>query len=241
MKKFRVLLRESSNQNLERSLEIVNEQLPSNLKLTSVSELPVQELLSLHPVSSYVGGGKYGKVFGLSGLNRVIKFFYASPNLEKDIARFEKTISEMYTNSEKTLASLEDMHYFEYGKIKEEPQLFYVIMPKIVPFETSEEFKNNSTAYKDLFRLLYHFDRGDRNNQETYQAKYSTYSEFLQAFQENLKVFFAKKGHELPEEQVVRIVKATWRARTKYGGRDLHYQNMGFYDFNPKIYFFFDM
>ena len=73
-------------------------------------------------------------------------------------------------------------------------------------------------------------------------------------FQEFEHLFYRRATHQssevfsiapaiqkLGDEEVSRLLKAGFRAYWKFGGTDLHGGNVGYYQFRPDTYLYFDM
>jgi len=174
-------------------------------------------------VGKQLGSGAFGRVYEILGTNRVIKIFDDAVNLEKDITRMERVIDDIYAGT----ASLEDMPYFESGKIGK--TLNYAIMPKLVPLLDDEFFSGHENRIKMLDGLMNKLSF--HGNQAFNDPETGVYKEFeIEDYEKTLG-----------SDRVYRISRATNRAKMEWGGRDLHAGNIGFLTQKPDTYIFFDM
>jgi len=172
------------------------------------------KLFSEIRIGSLLGQGAYGKVYDLPDINKVLKVFRDGVHLNKDLKRMGEVVEAVYGGT----ASLEDMHYFDYGKIKEgtggEDGLYYAIMPKIIPLESSDVISGRGDS---LQQLLDRIDDGANPDHLGYYRR----------------IF--------GDEVVDRVVDAYKRAKSRFGGTDLHAGNLGFLPQKPDTYVFYDM
>lgn len=184
----------------------------------------------------FVGGGAFGKVFETSD-GQAFKIFTDSVSLQKDLNRMEIVTRQVY----KGKASLEDMHYFDVGNIN--PELYYALMPMIVPLESSPFF-NKSPVFETA--IDYALDLAAQ------RFKYKNFMEFNNLVFEDLYRYseYLPEGSEREEflddmdqysETIIRILEASYNAVTRFGGQDLHSGNIGYLKQRPDIFFFYDM
>jgi len=178
-------------------------------------------------IGKFVGEGAYGKVYELEGTERVIKFFFDGVDLNKDIKRTERVLEQVYGGT----ASLEDMHYFDYGKLGK-TGLLYIIMPKIVPLRKLKIYKENTDLIEGLVEAL--FLVGQYGTQKSFE---DFSRDVLLSFTDGGVKITGKLGNEF----VRSIIMAGFRATTQHGGTDFHTGNIGFLPQKPDIFFFFDM
>jgi len=183
-------------------------------------------ILSEVEIIKNIGSGYFGQVFSLSN-GRALKIFRSGVNLQKDVDRMNLVISQVYGGS----ASLEDMHYFEHGKIGRS-SFFYAVMPRIIPLSKLD--------YQYTDKLV---DVAD-NVKFNYRYVNST-STSLEEFKQLVMRFVSAPKIEVdrPEFQAKAdaIIKAGYRAIKQFGGEDLHGGNIGFLPQKPEVFFYYDM
>lgn len=176
-------------------------------------------------IGKFLGEGAFGKVFELERTNFVIKIFKDSVDLQKDMERYQKVEDQLFGGT----ASVEDMHYFESGVIGKDRRssidIYYAVMPKIVPLTKGHEYQKHEAAYKEIFKALRDAARYDRFSED----------ELLLYLEKNVPISL----QAFPRDYILKIVKAYVRARDVFGGRDLHGGNIGYFPFSKDTQFFF--
>lgn len=181
----------------------------------------------------YVGGGAYGKVFKTSD-DRALKIFQDSVSLDKDLKRMSSVTEEVYQGT----ASLEDMHYFDKGKLGNSPY-YYALMPLIVPIEKAPFF-NTSPVFEEAVSSSYDTAGYFRRGGGTYD-----YQDFKDQVVKSMKSYLKNPEHlqdmDTYKDTIDKIIRASYRASVKFGGTDLHAGNIGYLAQKPDKFFFFDM
>jgi hypothetical protein len=197
------------------------------------SDFNVPTILDEVKLVGYVGGGAYGKVFKTSD-DRALKIFQDSVSLDKDLKRMSSVTEEVYQGT----ASLEDMHYFDKGKLGNSPY-YYALMPLIVPIEKAPFF-STSPVFEEAVSSGYDTARYFRNYGATYD-----YQDFKDKVLENMKAYLTSpKGlqdMDTYKNTIDKIIRAAYRASVKFGGTDLHAGNIGYLAQKPDVFFYFDM
>jgi len=216
-----------------------------------------KSLLSAAPIlkqvtlGEEVGSGAFGTVYDLVGQGRVMKVFESGVNLQDDVDRMQSIITQVYGG----FASLEDMHYFDYGKLGESG-LFYSIMPKIIPFRDffsqerfgswgKEYFLDLASANKITAKMLSGNSYGSYDsdgNDKIIVRRDATYPEFRGRIYHQMGKFGHTKAQiNKYRETTNAIIKAGYEAFSRWGGTDLHGGNLGFLAQKPDVFFYYDM
>jgi len=117
--------------NVKKILEIVPYITDYPDVLTREEELKSAKILQQISLGKIVGSGAFGYVFEIKNSNKMIKI--AGIATQQDEKRYCEMMDKMFSG----IASLEDMHYFDYGKLGDNSGLTYLIMPKVVPLQKS--------------------------------------------------------------------------------------------------------
>jgi hypothetical protein len=189
-------------------------------------------------IVNQIGKGAFGTVYELED-GRAFKVFSSGVDVDKDIERYEKIIDQVY----KGKASMEDMHVFDYGKLGE-TNYYYAIMPKIIPLNSTDIFKENAIFHAVAKANKEIAQRGRATEYETFKrlvlAEAGTF--YFQAKDKygNSNLSF-QQAYNKYSDIVDKIIKAGWRAYSEYGGIDIHSGNIGSFPNKPEEYFYFDM
>ena len=141
-------------------LTLIDDFTPENSKILTEIDLEDDQ--------KKVMGGVYGKVFPIKDSDRMLKLFTQGVDVEKDVRRMKRIVDQVFKGE----ASLNEMHYFEFGTLGVTPEgvneanterqtllepgyqaptyqkyFKYVIMPKIIPFEKSYAFKEDPNLF----------------------------------------------------------------------------------------------
>ena len=229
----KLTMADTSSDNLKHNFNIISQ----DFKKLAISDLKSADILDQVKIIQRIGAGAFGKVYEIEG-NRALKLFSSSVDIDKDIERYESIMDQVY----KGKASLEDMHYFDFGKLGESG-LYYAIMPKIVPLEATD-FYNQEPIFRAVATGNKHAaQKGGANDYERFKSlvldsaslnyfslknKIPTTLSFQQALNKN-------------QDKVEKIIQAGFRAYTEFSGTDLNQGNIGFIPQKPDTYFYFDM
>jgi len=214
-----------TSSNINRNLVILSTIISNKETLESLRS---EKILHEIRIGAMLGSGAYGVVFEISGTNRAIKIFEDGVDLKKDLKRMNLVMNQVFEGT----ASLEDMHYFDYGKLGASGK-YYAIMPKIIPLRSTSLYKKNRDAMEQFFDWL----NGD-------------------AFTKYVTVTDSKGGHSLSRmnpmsreeiskrigsDTVRKIESAYYRAGRVFNGQDRHSGNIGFLAQKPDVFFYYDM
>ena len=194
-----------------------------------------------------IGSGVFGAAFLLSN-GMVMKIMRSLS--DRDQKRFDDISNQVFGGS----ASLDDMHYFDHGVLlpatRISDKLFYVVMPRIIPFMDSRDYAENP----ELFDLFSSHCLEDLPSYEDLisLARNKDFAEFADAalnmFFQNLSADFdVIKVSDLQKQTfaligiIRRILFAAMIAIAHYDGKDLHLGNLGHFPQKPDRFFFFDM
>ena len=242
-------LSKQKQDNLQHNIEILRK------NYVTLQPLPLdnQEPLEVYKIDKFLGAGAYGKVFSLAGTNRVIKIFTSAVSLERDLNRFRKTMDQIYSKEEKKITS---MPIFDEGKLSFE--YYYVIMPRLIPFGSTEQYHNNVEFFDELFYCIM-----DVGIEARHANKISSFPSFAKDVYSRLFRHIKKVSKEDERAKmfrpldfkprysrntflenriaVDRIILAAYRAIKDFGGRDLHSGNIGYLPQKPDTFVFYDM
>jgi len=196
--------------------------------------------------------GAFGAVFYLTN-GMMIKFFINGFDVQKDIARIKKSVDDVFAGN----ASLDDMHYFDYGEIgdKNHP-LYFAIMPRIVPFMDSRDYQEDPQLFRFLSRECIYSLYNSRDAVDA--AKRNNFDKFVHIFSEIVIDAIDQIKKTEPEHNILqgddiaariakvgtvvrRILYAAMIAIAKHEGKDLHIGNLGYFPQKPDRFFYFDM
>jgi len=192
---------------------------------------PDDSILSQIRIGNFIGEGCCGKIFEIEGQDRVIKL--STSEQEHDVKRYYKIMDQMFSGT----ASIEDMHYFDYGKIHG-ADYYYLIMPKIIPIENALFYEK-----EPLFEFLIDFSGAIARRYEdldipSYQVfRLHVENRLIGRYGEGTVGVFLENY----EETIEKILRAAYRAFSLLDGVDLHSGNIGYLPQNPSIFFFYDM
>ena len=215
--------------------------------------------LSKFEISKTLGSGEYGRVFSFSNSPLVLKIFMSSTEDGSDILRMKRLLKKSGTSG-----SSGEMYYFGVGRAGQGylwPGMptYYAIMPKIVPFTTTETFKKNKEFF---FKLQLFFAQSVAGKENKVSAE--DFASFVRDWDQlDIDIGFSRGKMSLEEKQreeglipanVQRFEKmfrrnestaekiAQARARAKaLAGEDLSLNNLGYFEQSPETLFFFDM
>jgi hypothetical protein len=228
----KLTMADTSSDELKHNFNIISK----DFKNLDIKDLKNADILQQIKIIERIGAGAFGKVYAIEG-ERALKLFKDSVDVQKDIERYESVIDQVY----KGKASLEDMHYFDFGKLGESG-LYYAIMPKIVPLE-KVDFYNQEPIFravasgckhaaqkgaKDYERFKWLVLDSASLNYTSLKNKIPTTLSFQQALNKN-------------QDKVEKIIQAGFRAFSEFDGIDLNQGNIGFFAQKPDTYFYFDM
>ena len=156
----KLTMADTSSDNLKHNFNIISQ----DFKKLAISDLKSADILDQVKIIQRIGAGAFGKVYEIEG-NRALKLFSSSVDIDKDIERYESIMDQVY----KGKASLEDMHYFDFGKLGESG-LYYAIMPKIVPLEATD-FYNQEPIFRAVATGNKHAaQKGGANDYERFKS-----------------------------------------------------------------------
>lgn len=201
------------------------------------------KILTEIEIGDEIGSGAFGKVFNIKNSSLVIKLFVYGVDEEADIKRIKDSADKIFAGS----ATLDNMHYFEFGKIG--AAVKYAIMPRIIPFEKSITYKLNPQLFLQVSEALH----------ETLDYEIQSYADFRDKFydllaegldselqytpsseRETHKEKFLSELDEF-DETIHKILRITHKTYLEHGGTDLHLGNLGFFAQKPDDWFYFDM
>ena len=211
------------------------------------SPLFKSKILSEIEIEKLLGAGGYGAVFSIKDSNRAFKVFRDGVSLQKDIDRIEKVMDQVY----KGTASESDAHYFDYGKLSAGSDLYYAIMPKIIPIQNLPIFKEYEGFVEDIFYILDDQHYGNNANEADFchkvKAKFTQIlldkisEERREGNRQNVEDLTEKYNIGYFNSFINSVSKAFWRAKEEFDGTDLHSGNIGAWQHKPDVFVFFDM
>lgn len=188
-------------------------------------------------IKDHIGAGYYGNVFSTED-GRAIKIFTNSVDMDSDLKRMKKVSGDLFSMK----GSLEDMPYFDFGRIGK-TSLMYVVMPEIVPLKKAP-FYNESGIFHDASNM---------NKNTVYELKqifsgpvgYNRYKNHLltrlKEYVDNYETYDFDEDYNKFSDTIEKIIQAGYRAYKKYRGTDLHGGNIGYLRQKPDVFFYFDM
>lgn len=194
----------------------------------SIQDAPI---LSRIRIGDLIGSGVHGKVFRLSG-GMMIKFFEDGVGgIDSELRRMRKIVDDVFGG--KKSAPRGHMHFFDCGKVFSHagaPNLFYAIMPEIIPFDQSQIYKIDREFFDYLFgRVIDLVEFSDSYASFYYDVMADIEDE---GYQDKARIY----------RSVIRsVVRAAYIAKYRWGGSDFHEGNLGYFPQQPDKYFFFDM
>ena len=195
-----------------------------------------QNILDTIKLTHQIGSGYHGRVFGTED-GRALKIFGTAEDLNKDLRRMKKIEKNLYSG----LGSLEDMTYFETGKLGDTGN-YYSLMPEIIPL-TKAPFYEQSAIFNDIANM----NKGAAKNFAGKKVGYKKFKDFvINSVKENnqnnrFKYYEFDEEYENYSETIEKIIQAGYRAYTKFGGIDLHGGNIGYIRQKPDVFFYYDM
>jgi len=221
--------------NIKNILKIAPYILEYGAGTTLAGDLRAAKILHQIKLGDKIGSGAFGYVFEIDGSNKVIKI--SGDARTNDEERYCNMMDQMFAGT----ASLEDMHFFDYGSLGDSG-LNYLIMPMVVPLTKSPIYNKTKVLFYVAGGIAWvTITLSARNAKPSYQDYEDRVLDKAFSLALTPPTSVKEEEFELYGKIIHSMIRAGYRAYTVFGGTDLHIGNIGYLPQKPDILFYFDM
>jgi hypothetical protein len=195
-------------------------------KKLDINKVPRDHWIVKYEIDKFLGEGVFGAAYSFKKQNFIIKLYSYSASearVKKDTLRYSKMAKRAFGGQ----SSLDELHIFDYGKLKTIDKGFYIyyaIMPRLVA--DRQKFLPYLDTMIVASRILRRYVDGPSS------GRWPTINQVISYMNNQYRVL---------DEKEKQIVTACYNAALVYGGTDFHPGNIGYFKGHEDKPFFFDM